>query len=1287
MKKVAMLTMRVKRFIQKTRRKLDLNGKETVGFDKTKVECYNYHRRGYFARECRAPKNHRNRNRDAPTRNALVDTSTTNALVIQDGIDKTGLGYDGHVNESKVLNNVVDSCISDGDDNQVKDRFNKSEGYHAVPLPYTRNYMPPRADLSFAGLDDYVFKSKVSETITSVPKIETNASKTTKTNNFNEKVNTAEVNNVTTAGPKAVVCVAEGNKNNAVKSSACWIWRPKGNDQGIFNSGCSRYMTGNKSYLTYYQKIDGGFVAFGGNAKGAKSVPFTDTECVVLSLDFKLLDESQVLLKVPRNNNMYSFDLKNVVPVGGLTCLFVKETIDESNLWHRRLGHINFKTINKLVRGNLTRGLPSKILKMTIHVLLVRRESNIKSPVRLRLFTWVFFLATKDETPKIVKNFIVGIENQMDHKVKTIKCDNRTKFKNRIMNEFCEMKGIRREFSVARTPSQNGVAERKNRTIIEAARTMLADSKLPTTFRAKAVNTACYFQRAQKTRLLMMLERKVLKFEEKRMEFGIQQKKVTKMIKKRMLEIKKMPLEINFNKNLKDCLIKRRNEFESKFRQDKDVNDNMMFTLVSFDGSTYVYLGGSILVNASTLLNADLPTDHPMPDLEDTADTRIFSGAYDDEIKGVEDDFNSLELTTIKVLRLVDLPKGKHAIGTKWVYRNKKDKRRIIVRNRGRLVAQGYIQEEGIDYDEVFAPVSKIEAIRLFLANASFMRFIVYQMDVKSAFLYGTIEEEVYVCRPSGFEDPYFPNKKSLCTEFEGLMHKKFLMSSMGELTFFLGLQVMHKDDRIFINQDKYVADILKKFDFSSLKIIITPIKNNKALLKNEEAEDIDVHLYRSRIGSLMYLTASRHDIMFAVCSCARFYVTPKILHIHVVKRIFSYLKGQPKLGLLYHRDSPFDLKDFSDSDYAGASLDQKSITRGCQFLRKRLISWQCKKQTLVSNSTTKPDYVAAANCYGQDMFDDSYDLGMAFVMNLEFKLVVEQRLVLHGCLDWIETTAQNEIQVSAVGLTYYCTMASAIICLANNKKFNFSKYIFNDLVLDLEKAKTTQAKEIVILRRRMSDNIDQNKEITLVDETKKRMNEKEMFGVNDLYGDEVIMDATTGKEVEQSTKVAEKEVSTADLVTTAGEVVTTAEDVKAKDKCKGIMVEPKKPLKKKNQIAFDDKVARKLEAQMKDEMEEEERIAKEKDEANIAMIEQWNEVQAKTDADIELAQKLQTKEQKQLTDAKKERIFMKLFEKSRKLFVKKREIEKRNRPPTKAQQRSLMCTYLKNMDVWKPKN
>ncbi|GJZ25418.1 putative ribonuclease H-like domain-containing protein [Tanacetum coccineum] len=208
-----------------------------------------------------------------------------------------------------------------------------------------------------------------------------------------------------------------------------------------------------------------------------------------------------------------------------------------------------------------------------------------------------------------------------------------------------------------------------------------------------------------------------------------------------------------------------------------------------------------------------------------------------------------LQFKLQKVWTLVDLPKGKRAIGTKWVYRNKKDERGIVVRNKARL------------------------------------------MDVKSAFLYGTIKEEVYVCQPPGFEDPQFPNKVYKVEK---------------------ALYGLHQAPRA-----------------------CTPIETNKAFLKDEEAEDVDVHLYRSIIGSLMYLTASRPDIMFVVCACAR--------------------------------DSPFDLEAFSDSDYARASLDRKSTTGGCQFLGKRLILWQCKKQTIVANSTTEAEYVAAANCYRQN--------------------------------------------------------------------------------------------------------------------------------------------------------------------------------------------------------------------------------------------------------------------------------------------------------------------------------
>ncbi|GJV78108.1 hypothetical protein Tco_1509692 [Tanacetum coccineum] len=225
----------------------------------------------------------------------------------------------------------------------------------------------------------------------------------------------------------------------------------------------------------------------------------------------------------------------------------------------------------------------------------------------------------------------------------------------------------------------------------------------------------------------------------------------------------------------------------------------------------------------------------------------------------------------------------------------------------------------------------------------------------------------------------------------------KLLMSSMGELTFLLGLQVTQKDDGIFISQDKYVDEILKKFGFSTVKTASTPMETSKPLMKDENAEDVDVHLYRLMIGSLMYLTSSRPDIMFVVCACARFQVTPKVSYLHVVKRIFRYLKGQLKLGLWYPKDSPFDLEAYSDSDYAGASLDRKSTTGGCQFLGNRLISWQCKKQTIVANSTTEAEYVAAASCYRQVLWIQNQMLYYGYnFMNTKISINNESTICIH---------------------------------------------------------------------------------------------------------------------------------------------------------------------------------------------------------------------------------------------------------------------------------------------------
>ncbi|GJR86978.1 putative ribonuclease H-like domain-containing protein [Tanacetum coccineum] len=1133
--------------------------------------------------------------------------------------------------------------------------YNRVDNYYYAKTSHYRTHknVTPRAVLLRTGLKPL---STAKPVYTAHPKPTVNTVR-------HRIVNTARSYRtpVNTVRPR-VINTARQNRTsvNAARANGFNVGKPQHDDKGFVDSGCSRHMTGNIAYLSDFKQFDGGYVAFGGGAYGGKITGKGTLKTANLdfkdSPNFKLLGENQILLKVPRKDNMYSFDMKNIVPKESLTCLVAKATLDESMLWHRRLGHINFKNINKLVKDNLVRGLPIKRFEndQTCVACLKGKQhrasckSKVLNPITKPLFmlhmdlfgptfvsslmhkkyclvvtddysrfTWVFFLTTKDETSEILKRFIKEIENLVDKKVKIIRSDNGTEFKNKVMDDFCREKGIKREYSVAKTPQQNGVAERRNRTLIEAARTMLADSKLPTTFWAEAVSTTCYVQnrvlvvkphnktsyelfRGFKPALSFMrpfgchvtilntldslgkfdgksdegffvgysLSSKAFrvyntrtKRVEENLHIGFLENKpmIEGTSPKWLFDIDSLAQSMNYvpvsagtvsnvsagtlEENRQECIVmpiwKDSSYFDSptknvdngepkttddaqkqvedglndenaeqeRFADDsssKDVNDvGKQVNIASPDvntGSLELNVVGPSVSTASpneednteeepevnlgnitnsyivpttpnTRIHKDHPIDNVIGEVQSTVQTRrmlkpnseqgFLSDVYEQKthdtlntclyacflsqieptsiakalsdsswVEAMQEELLQFKLQQVWIL--VDLPNGKKAIGTKWVFRNKKDERGIVIRNKARLVAQGHRQEEGIDYEEVFAPVARIEAIRLFLAYASFMGFLVYQMDVKSAFLYGTIEEEVYVTQPPGFKDPDHPDKvykvvKALYglhqaprawyetlanyllsngfkrgkidqTLFikkqkgdillvqvyvddiilwltnKGVMHWfceanegiSFDCVHMGELTFFLGLQVQQKEDGIFISQDKYVAEILKKFNYSDVKSASTHVDLEKPLIKDGDTDDVDVHLYRSMIGSLMYLTASRPDIMFAVCACARFQFTPKTSHLLAVKKIFRYLKGKPTLGLWYSRDSPFERVAYTNSDYAGATLDRKSTTKGCQFLGNRLISWQCKKQTMVATSTTEAKYMAAASCCGQ---------------------------------------------------------------------------------------------------------------------------------------------------------------------------------------------------------------------------------------------------------------------------------------------------------------------------------
>nr|GEV28387.1 retrovirus-related Pol polyprotein from transposon TNT 1-94 [Tanacetum cinerariifolium] len=895
---MAMLTMRARRFLQKTGINLGANGPTSMGFDMSKVECYNYHRKRHFARECRSPKDSRRIGAANPQRRTVpVETSTSNALVSQcdalDSVEARLLVY--KQNESvfeeniKLLNIEVqlrdtalvtlrqklEKAEQERDDLKLKlDKFQTSSknltellasqtnektglgynlqvltqamfepngGYHAVPPPYIGTCMPPKPDLVFntaptavetdhLALNIHLSPTKPKQDLSHItrpiaPIIEDWVS------DFEDESETKALYNSplrVTVVKATVVSAAQGvqgtlgNPQHALK------------DNGVINSRCTRHMTRNMSYLSDFKELNSGYVAFGGNPKGGKisgkekiktgkldfddvyfvkelkfnlfsvsqmcdkknSVLFTNTECLVLSPNFKLPDKSQVLLRVPRKNNMYNVNLKNIVLSVDLTCLFAKATIDESNLCL---------------------------------------------------------------------------------KVKVIRSDNGTEFKNYDLNQFCGMKGIKREFSVPKTPQQNGIAKRKNMTLSEAARTTLADLLLPIPLWAEAINTACYVQnRTLKENLKGNVDEGFL------VVYSVNSK-AFKVFNSRT-RIVQETLHVNFLENKPnlvgssptwlfdiDSLTKTMN-YQPVIVGNQTNPVQVFFVWSSGSINPQNYDGDAAFDGKEHDFDAKKPESEVILSPSRYRDLNVeFEDCYDNisneditysddkDVVGAEADFNNLESSISeepkrKVWVLVDLPYGKRAIGTKWVYMNKKDKRGIVIRNKARLVAQGHTQEEGIDYEEVLAPVGRIEAIRLFLAYASFMGFMVYQMHVKSAFLYGTIEEEVYVCQPLGFKDPDHPDKvykvvkalyglhqapracatnKDLCKSFEKLMKEKFQMSSMEELTLFLG------------------------------KSASTPIDTEKPLLKDPDGEDVDVHTYRSMISFLMYLTSSRPDIMF----------------------------------------------------------------------------------------------------------------------------------------------------------------------------------------------------------------------------------------------------------------------------------------------------------------------------------------------------------------------------------------------------------------------------------------
>ncbi|GJU88855.1 putative ribonuclease H-like domain-containing protein [Tanacetum coccineum] len=969
----------------------------------------------------------------------------------------------------------------------------------------------------------------------------------------------------------------------------------------VVDSGCSKHMTGDQSLLRNFIEKFMGTVRFGNDnfaaitgygdyilanitichvyyveglghnlfsvgqfCDGDLEVAFCSNTCYVRNL------EGDDLLIGGRDSNLHTISISDMAALSPV-CLMSKATSTKSWLWHRRLLHLNFGTINDLTRLDLVDGLPKfkygkdhlcsacerekskkashppklvpsdysklELLHMDLCGLMRVASINRKKYILVieddfSRYTWVYFLCSKDETPEIMKKFIAQAQLNYKAKVCKIHTDNGTKFKNVTLKAHYEKLGIMQQFSIAQTPQQNVVVERRNRTLVEAARTMLIFSKLPEFLWAEAVATTCFTQnrsiihtRYNKTPYELLRGRKpniayfhvfgslcyptndrddLGKMKPKAnigVFIGYSETSTCFQIYNRRTKIIMETIHVKFEEltamaSEHDCLepeLQRFNNYNSSAEPmnnpSKEDLDNLFgpmfeeyYEQKSFDTPIYSVAQPTQVHEDSPSTSSIIIDTHEAPPVvttsheltspislieadefnqEDTADfdgnaqfvpynppshEEIESSTTALEPSNVQNFYQVQPLThiwtkdhpldqvivdpskpimtrqrlhtysevcmyalTVNTIKPKNIKES--MADHSWIESMQDELNQFErLQNKTRLVAKGYKQEEGIDFEESFSPVARLEAVRMFIAYAAHKNITIFQMDVKTAFLNGPLKEEVYVSQPEGFIDPEFPDhiyrlKKALyglkqaprawydklyyfliehgftkgiidptlftrrheedillvqvyvddiifgstnpnfskC--FANLMKRNFEMSMMGELKFFLGLQVHQCPCGIFISQSQYAIELLKKHSLDECVSMSTPMATER-LDADLQGTPTDQTTSRRMIGGLMYLTASRPDIAFATFLCARYQAHPTVKHLK--------------------EDSGFELIAYSDVDHAECKDDCKSTSGGLQFLGGKLVSWSSKKQDCTAMSTAEAEYVSLSACCAQ---------------------------------------------------------------------------------------------------------------------------------------------------------------------------------------------------------------------------------------------------------------------------------------------------------------------------------
>nr|GEU88184.1 hypothetical protein [Tanacetum cinerariifolium] len=788
----------------------------------------------------------------------------------------------------------------------------------------------------------------------------------------------------------------------------------------IVDSGCSKHMTRNLKLLINFVEKFLGTVKFG-NDQIAPILGYGDLVqgpvtikrvYYVEGLNHNLFSVGQFCdadLEVAfRKSTCYIRDLKgNDLLIGS-----------RAWLWHRRLSHLNFDTINLLSKNDIVFGLP-KIKFVKDHLCSscelgkAKRKSfqtkiTPSSKRRLQLlhmdlcgpmwvesingkkyvlvivddysrYTWTHFLRYKDETPEVLSDFLRLVQRGLNAHVRTVRTNKGTEFLNKTLHAYFATEGIDHQTSVARTTEQNSIVERRNRTLVEAARTMLSAAKVPLFFWAEAIITTCFTQNLRDGENLDKMKEKgdaciFVGYSTQSRAYRVFNKRTRVIVETIHVNFDELPQMASDHVSSDPVPQFQRTALEhDSLSPGPQCQENVSHAAETVTTSNELDLLFSLmfdeLLNGSTqsvpkssaVTTADVPHQcqqqlttplntqtTPATTCQDPSQAPTVTSTKNinqaetnsKNAQVIDDEFINIFCTPVQdrwetssrhnklleillnllepdvsynqmarceelyqfdrldVWELVDRPLCTNVINMKWLWKNKRDEENTVICNKSCLLAKGYAQKEGVDFEESFAPVVRLEAVKLFIAYAAYKSFTVYQMDVKTTILYGPLKEEVYVNQPDGFVDPYHPEKV---------------------------------------------------------------YRLKKALYGLKQAPRACM------VGALMYLTASRPDIVHATCYCARYKAKPTEKHLTAIKRIFRYLKDTINMGLWYPKDTGFELTGFSDLDHAGCLDSRKSTSGGIQFLGgDKLVSWSSKKQDCTSMSLVEAEYVSLSTCCAQ---------------------------------------------------------------------------------------------------------------------------------------------------------------------------------------------------------------------------------------------------------------------------------------------------------------------------------